>query len=151
MSDHRDDSEAALRAGLRRLPVPETRSAAEFDANVRAALRQRLPWWLTLWTTARPLLSGAACSLAVMLALLQWMSRTPVAPHPRTASESREAAALDPTLERADLSTASLCGLAGLRQMSRRDTPEPINTQKPHAAGHSAPEGRSPLLISPAA
>ena len=68
-----NDADAALRQGLHRLPVPEV--ASDFDARVHAALSRPTPCWLRLlWTQARPVLSTAACSLFVTLALLKGWS-----------------------------------------------------------------------------
>ena len=72
-----DSAESFLRLGLRELPVPEI--SADFEANIHAALSQPLPWWKTLWTGAKPVLSGAACSLVIMFALLPWATKMPTA------------------------------------------------------------------------
>lgn len=112
MSDFSEDvqRETALRNGLRGLPVPEV--SADFDARIHAALSQPLPWWRTLWQNARPLLSGAVCSLILMLLLLPYL--TQVRPHPGLprGSERTDIALLERALERDDLHAASFSTLA---------------------------------------
>ena len=145
-------TDSALRRGLRGLPVPEV--SAGFDARVRAALRRPPPWWQSLWTAARPALSTAACSLAVTLLLLPWLTRMPAA-----APDLRRHAApdiiasnrhgermdnLDQGLERMDLSTASLIGLTPRRSPAKQTPIQP-------ALRHADPERRSQLATPPAA
>jgi hypothetical protein len=75
-------SEDAVRLddALRALPVPS--GGADFDERVLAALHAPRPWWLTLWVSLRPVLASAACSLCVMLALITWSAKAPVALEP---------------------------------------------------------------------
>ncbi len=112
--------EAALRDGLRRLPVPPP--STDFDARVLDALRVPSPWWRSLWHAARPLLAGTACSLVVTLAAVAWTTQTPATAHraasPPVTAKPRplDMAAVDRLLDRPGLSAASL---------SRLDTPPP--------------------------
>lgn len=73
-----DDTPAdrALCEGLGLLTVPQV--SPGFDARVLGALKRRTPWWRTAWPTLRPVLSGAACSLLIMLAVLHWTALMPV-------------------------------------------------------------------------
>src|SRR6185437_6920168 len=66
----RDDWEWALRQGLRNAPSPPV--SADFDARVLDALARPQTWWKAIWEQARPLLTGAACSLVVMLLIVYW-------------------------------------------------------------------------------
>lgn len=113
-------AEVALRRGLRQLPVPDTTS--DFDARIHAALRLPTPWWRTLWTHARPVLSAAACSLLVTLALLKGLATTAgtlqslAKPAGTTAVVAYGARNRMDALDSAnDLSAASLRGFATLR------------------------------------
>ncbi len=110
------DWDALLRDGVRALPpVPVS---ADFDARVLAALCRPAPWRERVWLTLRPLLAGAACSLALTLAALFWTLRAPltVSPMPgftlsvaRTIDVPRpDLASLDRWLDRPNLSAASL-------------------------------------------
>jgi len=120
-------ADVALRQGLRDLPVPETSS--DFDARVHAALRRPEPWWRALWEQARPVLTTAACSLLVTLALLKGVTATSTAAsdllRPAGAGviiayrDSERAEQLDRDIERGDLSAMSLRGLAVLHRPLR--------------------------------
>ena len=109
---------AALRGGLRALPVPDV--SPDFDARVLNALRAPIPWWQRLWEPARPLLLGASCSLSVTLVLLHWTLTAP-APRPpfqggserSQASAPAHAPSLDRLLDRPDLRAGSLAAAWG--------------------------------------
>ncbi len=63
------EAQAALRDGLKALPVPEV--SAGFDARIHAALRKAEPFWHPVWAGMRPAVSAAICSLLLTLALLK--------------------------------------------------------------------------------
>ena len=71
-------TDASLREGLRRLPVPEI--SPEFDGRVLTAMRGPSPgWrWPALWKTLRPVMGGAACSLVLTAGLYAWTTRLPL-------------------------------------------------------------------------
>ncbi len=108
------DLDMALRDGLRRLPAPPISS--DFDARVLAALAVPPSWGEMLRaqcvSTLRPLLCGAACSLAVTLLALFWTLHTPAAvpilsdaPH---AARPLDMAAVDDLLSQPKLGASSL-------------------------------------------
>jgi len=109
-----DDWEAALRQELRGLPCPPV--SADFDARVLTALSAPPPWWQSLWQQARPLLTGAACSLVVTLLLVSWSQRVPTmlppAPLTPVAARPLDMTTVDRLLDRPDLSAASLAAWA---------------------------------------
>jgi hypothetical protein len=116
-------ADIALRLGLRGLPVPDTSS--DFDARVHAALRPPPPVRQMLWTYARPVLSAAACSLLITLALLKGLAATsavqerlsqPVGIGAMVAYGTRQR--MD-ALDSSDPSAASLSGFATLSVRSR--------------------------------
>lgn len=132
----RNDWELALRQGLRDAPSPPV--SADFDARVLDALARPLPWWQMLWEQARPLLTGAACSLVVTLLLVSWSQRLPTAPPPASplavAARPLDMTTVDRLLDRPHLSAASLTAW---------DAPPPAPADRPrtpprsseHAAG----------------
>jgi hypothetical protein len=122
-------ADRALREGLERLPVPE--ASPEFDARVLAAVRQPVPWWQALRAPLRPMLSGAACSLVVTLALIYWSSRLPATVRPANAAPTGSIAALDQSLDRPDLSVFSHTRLSALRPPWQSVPPQPRDKEKP--------------------
>ena len=108
------ETDVALRESLRLLPVPD--ASPEFNLRVHAALQQTPPWWRTLWIHARPILSGAACSLLVTLVLLKTLSTTTPLPqrisHPATNARVayRTRVRMNELLRTDDLNAASLNG-----------------------------------------
>ncbi len=110
-----DDWEWALRQGLRDAPSPPV--SADFDARVLDALARPQPWWQALWEQARPLLTGAACSLVVTLLLVSWSQRIPTAspfsaPITPVAARPLDMNTVDRLLDRPHLSAASLAAWA---------------------------------------
>src|SRR5262249_10994497 len=102
----------SLREGLAAVPVPDLSTG--FDARVLAAHQQRapgwsLPRWLS-WPALRPVLSGAACSLLVTLALAAWSARLPLDRPARRVVDGSGAVAVERALEGPDLSNATLAG-----------------------------------------
>lgn len=138
-----DDWEAALRQELRSLPCPPV--SADFDVRVLTALSAPPPWWQSLWQQARPLLTGAACSLVVTLTLVSWSLRAPTAPPPAAtppvAARPLDMTALERLLDRPRLSAASLAGW-DVPPPSPADRPRTPPRPSEHAAG---PERRSSL------
>jgi hypothetical protein len=142
-SEEHPESEAdiALRQSLRLLPVPETSS--EFNARVHAALLRPEPWWRILWASARPVLSGAVCSILVMFALLKGLSTTvTTAPRPShtaalgavVAARTRER--MDELVRSDNLTAASLNGFGALRESrptKRRPQNEPQRPATPRS------------------
>ncbi len=109
MSDLPNDFQCdhALRDGLRGLPVPSL--SPDFDARILEAFCVPLPWWRRWWQQAQPVLWGASCSLALMLALLHWSQQTPFAPSVVPAfAPSANALALNRLLDRPDLSAGAM-------------------------------------------
>ncbi len=109
-----DELDMALRDGLRRLPAPPV--SADFDARVLAALALPPPLGETLRvqfvSALRPLLCGAACSLALTLLALFWTLHAPVSlsspsDAPR-AVRALDMAAVDDLLSRPNLGASSL-------------------------------------------
>jgi len=109
------ETDVALRESLRLLPVPD--ASPEFNVRVHAALQQPTPWWRPLWIHARPVLSGAACSLLVTLMVLKALSTT--TPTPRRPSQPaatgdrvayRTRARMNELIRSDDLNAASLSG-----------------------------------------
>jgi hypothetical protein len=141
--DEENEAGRALRLGLHSLAVPEP--APDFDARVRAALRRPIPWWQSLWTTARPVLVTTACSLVGTLALLQWFTRMPTSLSRLAQPTGIDTVAFERRLERMDLSTASLSGFSILQ---RPPAPQPNTLRDPHPI---APDRRSQRATSPAA
>ncbi len=152
-----NEADRALRRGLRSLPVPAL--SADFDARVRAALRRPTPWWQRLWTPVRPVLSMAACSCGVTLALLHWFTAIPLVPPGPSHFGALDAVAsargrarleaLDRQIDGMELSTATLRGLSAVER-------PPLATQNiappaPPEPRHAAPERRSQLATPPTA
>jgi hypothetical protein len=105
--------EAALRNGLRALPVPSV--SADFDERILAALHGPKPLWLRLWQPARPLLAGASFSLLVTLVGLHWSLSAPVNPSPAELGAGRPSIlatrplpSLETLLDRPNLTAGSL-------------------------------------------
>ena len=76
------DTDALLRDGLHRLPVPAV--SLGFDARVLSALHAPPSAWENLWNIVRgelrPLLTGAACGLPVTVLALLWTMSGPPGP-----------------------------------------------------------------------
>ncbi|HZT42912.1 MAG TPA: hypothetical protein VFA07_12160 [Chthonomonadaceae bacterium] len=152
MSDLPEETrvEMALREGLRGLPAPTV--SPEFNARVHAALRRPVPWWQSLWASARPVLCAGACSLVGMLALLSWVIRAPLpaSPHPAFSAPAASAMDLDRAMERLDRAGVSLHDLSSLRLLSKLNVPEttapPEGLQNPIRNHHSllSPEEKQP-------
>lgn len=136
------ESDVALRESLRLLQAPDVSS--DFNARIHAALQQPTPRRWVLWTYARPVLSGAACSLLIMLSLLNALSTTATAPqhllHPAAAGAMlayRTRERMDELVRSNDLTAASLNGLGALRGS------RPVKERSQHAPPHDeAPESR---------
>lgn len=129
-----EDWEPVLRHGLHDLPAPPV--SADFDARVLVALTQPQPLWRILWQQARPLLTGACCSLVVTLALAAWQPHTPSGPSPAAPSPAArplDMTALDRLLDRPHLSAASLAAWATM-------APAPVDRPRtsPRPAEHAA-------------
>ncbi len=151
MRDLPDDFDlgAALRGGLRALPVPDVSpdfDARVLDARVLDALRAPVPWWHRLWEPARPLLLGASCSLSVTLVLLHWTSAAP-APHlPMVGEQERiqargpaRAPSLDRLLDRPDLRAGSLAAAWAM--------PPPAPSERRPEPPRHAQSGRRAALV----
>jgi hypothetical protein len=130
---HTSDSDlvhSALRDGLHALPVPPVSS--DFDARVLAGLTRPLPWWLLAWHTARPVLSAAACSLAITLVVLQWARAS--SPPPPKAAQTATAARADKIdlLEAIDHPNIHAAYLPTLlpHTRSRPDPNDPLDTSR---------------------
>ena len=136
------ESDVALRESLRLLPAPDVSS--DFNARIHAALQQPTPWRQMLWTHARPVLSGAACSLLIMLTLLKALSTAATTPqhllHPAAAGATlayRTRERMDELVRSNDLTAASLNGLGALRG------PRPLKQRPQHEPPRAdAPESR---------
>lgn len=127
MSRISDDKIAdLLREGLSRIPSADP--GAEFDARVRAELHRPEPLWPWFRSLVLPVLTPAACSLAVTLAILISVGAARPAVSAEGPAPTGRAIALDPgqdgersverELDRLDRDTPSLGGFG----MSR--TPE---------------------------
>ncbi len=106
MNNQRDDNQidGVLRYGLQAQPVPQL--GPDFDEIVLAALRSRRPWWQSLWFSARPIVSAAACSMIVMLAVSHWALQPPArvsvsSPAPVTAPMPSQAGVTTVMLDKA--------------------------------------------------
>ncbi len=138
-----EDWELPLRQGLRALPTPAV--SADFDERVLTALARPRPWWQTLWHQARPLLSGACCSLAVTLALASWAMQAPSPPvshAPMSAATLLDMTAVNRLLDRPRLSAAALAGWDAAPPPSPADRPRPPTRPTEHAI---RPPGRTSL------
>jgi hypothetical protein len=129
-----DRTDSLLRAGLRDLPAPA--ASSDFDAVVLAAVQRPPSRWQVLWDTARPVLGGAACSLVVMLALLNWVTQTPVTIQPITPTTSPAAvrpidiAALERVLDRPGLTLGDFTRLqAGVELRSEPPAVKPAPSE----------------------
>ena len=138
---HKDDALAEmLQQGLRDLPVPAL--SADFDARVRAGLRQPQPTWAPFLAAMRLTLAPAACALAVTLAALIAVG-VPSAEPERAQRRSGGSVALDrygdrlrtieQQIEQLDGATPSIGGFsAGRGAASREKAPR---TPAPDAHG----------------
>jgi hypothetical protein len=148
MSDPWEDADIGLREGLRSLPVPET--SADFAARIHAELRQPVPWWKTLWTTARPLLSGAVCSLVVTMILLPRLVHMPSGPPSHSESTVVSEVAMDRVLDSTELSAASLTRLRLRKRLSTAIVPPlpPASMRRPQRPGpdHSSRLPQDPTV-----
>ena len=128
------EAHIALREGLHGLPVPST--SADFDARIHAALSQPTPWWRSLLPLARPVLSTAACSLLVTLALLKGLSGIAASHSPQGAASPGEAVAYG-SRDRLDALESSdfPAGLNGFGTLSR---PLPARQSQPKESPHPA-------------
>lgn len=137
--------EIDLRAGLRELPEPVTRP--DFDARILSAVLQKpsrlqrvwlvvqrlhpMPCFSDFWLVARPVLSGAFCSLALILALVHWTLGRPVSQESTPVGSAFTQGLAESRIEASDAQTASLLRLTRFRlPMARRTTPEP--TRRTH-------------------
>lgn len=149
----------ALRDGLRRLPAPQI--SADFDARVLAALAlPPSPWEqvrMFAVSTLRPLLCGAACSLAVTLLALFWLLHAPAGPSsfpaaPVSAARLLDMATVDDLLKRPRLGAWSLSGWA--RQSASLPIPGFAVPPAPAVGEHRPRAGRrrasrvSPVLLT---
>ncbi len=116
-------AEIALREELRALPVPE--ASPDFDGHVLTALHEPASWWQALWQAARPVLSGAACSSLVTLALLHWCSQMPAEHFPARDRGGANAVARGETPDRPSLRTDLLSRHLAFRLLSGMDTEDP--------------------------
>ena len=152
------DLGAALRDGLRALPVPDT--TPDFDARVLDALRAPVPWWRRLWGPARPLLLGASCSLSVTLVLLHWTLTAPAPQAPILGGQEKageeqsyslrhpqnwgrggpSAPPLDRLLDRMDLRAGSLAAAWAVPPSNPPD-------RRPEPARHAQAGRRAALIV----
>ena len=139
MTNFTDDAplDAALRDGLRSLPVPTV--SPDFDTRILAALQRPLPLWKRLWQPAQPLLAGASFSLIATLICLHWSLSAPVAQPPQALSQPILAAhptpSLDALLDRPNLSAASLA----FYWNAPPQAPTPANRPEPRRRAQSRP------------
>lgn len=151
------DLDMALRDGLRRLPTPPV--SADFDARVLAALAVPPSAWealrIQVVSTLRPLLCGAACSLAVTLLALFWTLHAPAAAPasfgaPR-AMRPLDMAALDTLLSQPNLRASSLAAWAQMPTASSvtlGPPPAPADTERRHEVGHRRASRPFPTLLT---
>lgn len=98
-----DETELALRSGLRAQPVPA--ASPGFDARVLSAVHGRSPFWELFYSALRPALATAAVSTVVTTLILSSHVGTanpalaaspPADKHPATATGTRTAKTLAP-------------------------------------------------------
>lgn len=140
-----NDINRVLRDGLQAQPLPQPEP--DFDDRVLKALRSRRPWWQSLWFSVRPVVSTAACSMVVMLAILHWGLKTPEIssfnhPAPNAAPTSSQArvtmAMLDKALDQPNLQFGTFARLIELRNSGA----EPPALRPPRIAPGHPPEPR---------
>lgn len=116
--------DAALRTGLREVPVPEVSPA--FDAAVLAAVDRSLaqPW--SPWSALRSALAGAITCMAVGMALVHWISAAPLADQPGPPAAGARSLAVEAGLGEPGLHAGALVGLASpapVAQVRAREIP----------------------------
>lgn len=130
--------EMDLRAGLRSLPVPHV--TADFDSRVLNAVLHTSRGERFL-IAARPVLSGAFCSLIIALALIHWSVQTTAGPIRSNAGIQRGYAELG--LESVPLRAGSLSRLLSRRRPAAARTFSPDSAVQPTSsiirAAHPAP------------
>ncbi len=153
-----DEIDMALRDGLRRLPGPPI--SADFDARVLAALAAPPSFGEMLRagivSTLRPLLCGAACSLAVTLLALFWTLHAPAAvPSPAGAPRAvrpLDMAGVDTLLSQPKLGASSLAAWAyqsAVPIAALSPPPAPRDSERrPHASRRRASRLPQTLLTA---
>jgi len=142
--DRESEANVALRLGMRGLPVPATSS--DFNARVHAALVRPTPWWQVLWAHARPLVSAAACSLLITLALLRGLATTTADPRSLARHAGAGAVVAYGIRDRIDaldssdelLTAASLTGFgASRRSLAAKQSPPKARPRPIDSESHS--------------
>jgi len=143
MTGLHDDSDSALREGLRALPAPEP--STDFEPRVLAALRTPEPWWRIVLPRIRPLISGVACSLILTVVLAQWALHAPESRTQAVSTGARSAVAVDEVLDHGDLRGGSLARLSGDR---REAIPPPrMPSAAPPSPKHPAGQSRTQFTV----
>jgi hypothetical protein len=113
-----DESDVALRNGLRQLPQPVVSS--DFDARVLARLSRPEPWTRqapSLLTRLRPAFGAAVVTVPCALVLITFLGRAPESTFSpgATPAQAAQALPLDQAFDRPDLSPSAF------RRMSREE------------------------------
>ena len=146
MFDPTTDFDIMMREGLRAIPVPQ--ASEDFDAKVLQAVANPVPWWRALMGQARPLLSGAACSLAVTLFLVHWATAVPMQRSTSQSLPTGVTVALDSVLDKGDVRAGSLTRFSKLVSVSVT-APAKAEPQTPKPGQRAAPVRRSEASASP--